>query len=97
MRKLKYAVVLNMGVLLGCLIALYLAPGTTPIWVFALACVGYAIAMNLAFFLGPRLRKIFGTPAKTRASRTVEVWIITVLCLLALILMRLRYIPSFKP
>jgi uncharacterized membrane protein YfcA len=97
MRVWKKALIINAGILVGCLAGLYLSPGATPTWLFALACIVVTVAINLAVFLGPRLRKNTGTPAKRRPSRMVEVWIILALSIFALILMRLGYLPFSKP
>jgi len=95
MRLWKKALVINIGVLAGCIFALYLTPPAALLWVFALACIVVTAAINLAVFLGPRFRKNTGALAKTRPSRMVEVWIILALCIFALILMRFGY-PAFS-
>jgi hypothetical protein len=89
MRKLRYAVALNVGVVLGCFLALYLVPDTTPMWFFALMCFVAIVAINLSFFLGPRLRKKTGTPTKASAFRSVMIWTMLVLGLLGIVLQRL--------
>ena len=89
MRTLRNAVIIDIGILLGCLVALYLSPDWTPLWFYALACFVAIVAINLAVFLGPRLRKKTGTSAKTNSLQSVTVWIILALGLLAIILRRL--------
>lgn len=76
--KLVYQVLLyNFAILVGCFVAMLLAPDNTPYLLFFGCCALAFIAINVLLFVVPRYRKI--DPQKTsksRASSAIAWWVI---------------------
>lgn len=78
MRAWKKYLFLNLGMLVGFLLAIFLVPGSTPFWLFSLIAGAYLVYMNYS------LRRRLTDPG-ARLNRSAD-WSVTIIALLLLAL-----------
>ena len=92
MSKSKRLLILNIGMLVGCLLGVFLAPPNTSPRFLVLACVGAVLVLNCIWFLTIKFRKTPRTPTRGSSFQSNVIWILLALLLLVQLLVRLGYL-----
>jgi hypothetical protein len=87
MRMWKRVALVNLSALVGAIAALFSIPGTTPVWVWALASIGFLIVVNFVMFR--RRGSKVGGDASNGSAETVMAIVLLILVVLDLVLSRL--------
>jgi len=92
----KKFLIVNVGAILGCFVALFLVPGTTRLTVFLFIAGGTILLANTVFVAVPMFRKeIPKNAARTERARLKPIVIWTLMLTVLLIDLILRYIHYF--
>jgi hypothetical protein len=92
MSKSRTLLILNFGMLVGCLLGVFLAPPNTSPRFLVLACVIALITLNSIWFLTIKFRKIPKNPMPGSSFRSNVIWILLGVLLLVQLLVRLGYL-----
>ena len=83
----KKVLAVNVGLLLGCLVALSIAPAKTPLATFLLICLGAVLAVNIVVFLRPIRSEAARLSLRGDKFQSATIWILLALFLLLAFLM----------
>lgn len=92
MSKSKALLILNVGMLVGCLLGVFLAPHNTSPRFLVLACVTAMLTLNGIWFLTIKFRKIPKTPMPGNSFQSNVIWILLAALILVQLLVRLGYL-----
>jgi hypothetical protein len=81
--------IVNVGLFLGCIVALFLVPPTTPTTTFCVVCLSTILIANIVVFVVPRLRTR-GGPEPPNHFRSIAIW--TLLFLFLILQFMSRYL-----
>jgi hypothetical protein len=77
MKPIANVLIINTGILLGCIVAMLLVPDNTPYLIFFACCALAFVAINARLFIIPRYRGTDQQKAhKNRSSSSIAWWVI---------------------
>jgi len=85
MKRVGKILLVNSSLLIGCSIALFIVPPSTPLKSFLFVCLGAAIFTNAVIFVRPAIRKGTASARRTDKFQSITIWV-TLFILLAWIL-----------
>lgn len=89
LKKSTVIVIVEISMLLGFVLALFMVPGSTPLRTFLIICGVAFLFFNALFFWGFKRKSSLPGTSEGRRKTTYVIWILLALCVLAQLLFRM--------